>query len=62
MEVYIIPNNKVNDWKNETFNPVIDGHGNYVVAVNADYSMQPFYNELLQCEIIEYVAPINETL
>lgn len=60
MKVYIIPQDKLNDWMSESFSPIIDDLGNYVVAVNADYSQHDFNDELMQCEIIEYVPPINK--
>lgn len=61
MQVFVIPPNKVEQWVNETFNPVLDANGNYIVAVSADYSMHPFNEELQQCEIIDYVPPISKT-
>lgn len=60
MKVYVIPTDKLNEWRNTTFNPILDANGNYVVAVNADYSDFPNNEDLAQCEIIDYVPPINE--
>ena len=62
MQVYIIPPHKLNDWISESFRPILDSFGNYVVAVDADYSRYGFNDELMQCEIIEYVPPTNEVL
>lgn len=62
MQVYVIPQDKLNDWISDSFRPIIDDLGNYVVAVNADYSQYDFNDELMQCEIIDYVPPINEVL
>lgn len=59
MKVYVIPLNKLAEWKSDTFNPVLDGLGNYVVAVDADYSDFPNNEDLAQCEIIDYVPAIN---
>lgn len=55
MKVYVIPLNKLAEWKSDTFNPILDGLGNYVVAVDADYSDFPKNEDLAQCEIITYV-------
>lgn len=59
MQVFVIPPDKVEQWVNETFNPVLDTNGNYVVAVNADYSMHSFNEELQECEIVDYVPLQN---
>lgn len=59
MQVYVIPQDKLNDWISESFRPIIDDLGNYVVAVNAAYSEHSFNDELMQCEIIEFVPPTN---
>lgn len=59
MKVYVIPLNKLSEWKSNTFNPILDGLGNYVVAVNADYPEHSFNDELMQCEQIDY-TPIND--
>lgn len=59
MRVYVIPTNKLNEWRNTTFNPILDANGNYVVAVNADYSQHSFNDELMQCEQIDY-TPISD--
>lgn len=58
MKVYVIPTNKLNEWSNAAFNPILDANGNYVVAVNADYSQHSFNDELMKCEQIDY-TPIN---
>lgn len=58
MKVYVIPLNKLAEWESDTFNPILDGLGNYVVAVNADYANFPNNEDLAQCEIIQYVPPI----
>lgn len=62
MQVYNIPLEIVNDWVCESFNPILDINGNYVVAVDADYSQHSFNDELLKCDIIEYVPPIINTI
>lgn len=62
MKVYVIPQDKLNDWISESFSPILDSFGHYVVAVDADYSQHDFNDELIQCEIIEYAPPINEVL
>lgn len=62
MIVYLIPKIKRDLWVCDRFNPVQDVNGNYVVAVNTDYSQYSFNNELMQCEQIDYVPPINEVL
>lgn len=59
MKVYVIPLNKLSEWKSDIFNPVLDALGNYVVAVDADYSDFPNNEDLAQCEMIDYVPPIN---
>ena len=59
MEVYLIPKEKALIWTNDTFKPLIDANGNHVVAVNADYSEHEFNEELVLCNVIEYVPPIN---
>lgn len=64
MQVYIIPTEKLNEWQGATFQPIEDANGNYVVAVNADYSEHTFNDELIKCEIIDYLQKeieINET-
>ena len=55
MQVYVIPQEKLNEWRSATFNPIEDAHGNFVVAVNADYSDFPNNEDLQQCQIITYV-------
>jgi len=55
MQVYVIPQDKLNEWRSATFQPIEDAHGNYVVAVDADYSDFPKKEDLAQCEIITYV-------
>jgi hypothetical protein len=62
MKVYVIPLNKLAEWVSESFNPILDGLGNYVVAVDADYSQHAFNDELLKCEITEYVPSIIKDL
>ncbi len=62
MKVYVIPLNKLAEWVSATFNPILDGLGNFVVAVDADYSQHSFNDELLKCQIIEYVPPIINTI
>lgn len=59
MKVYVIPLNKLAEWESDTFSPVLDALGNYVVAVNADYSDFPNNEYLAQCEIIDYMPAIN---
>ena len=58
MKVYVIPLNKLSEWVSESFNPILDGLGNYVVAVDADYFVFPNNEDLAQCEIIDYVPAI----
>jgi hypothetical protein len=60
MQVYNIPSEIVNDWICESFNPILDINGKYVVAVDADYSEHSFNDELIKFEIIKYVPPIIE--
>ncbi len=55
MQVYVIPTDKLNDWVSATFQPIEDANGNFVVAVDADYSDFPNNEDLAQCEIITYV-------
>jgi len=57
MQVYIIPSEIVNHWICESFNPILDINGKYVVAVDADYSEHSFNDELKKCKVIEYVPP-----
>lgn len=58
MQVYIIPTEKLNEWQGATFQPIEDANGNYVVAVNADYSEHSFNDELINCDVIDY-SPIE---
>jgi hypothetical protein len=62
MQVYVIPQDKLALWVSPTFRPIEDAFGNFVVAVDADYSQHSFNDELIKCEIIKYVPPIIKDL
>jgi hypothetical protein len=58
MKVFLIPPTKAKEWTGEYgghgFAPIEDASGNMVVAADADYSPFPFYEELLNCDVIDY--------
>jgi len=62
MQVYVIPQDKLALWVSPTFRPIEDAFGDFVVAVDADYSDFPNNEYLAQCEIIKYVPPIIKDL
>jgi hypothetical protein len=59
MKVFLIPPLKAAQWTGEYaghgFAPIEDASGNMVVASDADYSQFPFYEELIACQVIDYV-------
>jgi bacillopeptidase F (M6 metalloprotease family) len=59
MKVFLIPSDKAEKWTGKYnghgFAPIEDASGNKVVSADADYSQFPFYQELISCDIIDYV-------